>query len=233
MPRVIWCLGMYASASTWLYNVVRQVHALHGVAVRPHFFSGAGDFSGFTRDGATDLVKSHEITDAATVLGLARRSEKIFVTMRDPRDAVCSLMLYHKHEFELACGLVEQAGNLCADFAKDRRTSYYDYGTGFFAGQNAVRDIAKHIGYELTDQQAATVAAALDRKSVETYIAKLPQMGGVLQDRISGDRLDPQTHWHTHHAGRSGEIGRWRHALTPAQAEHVQTRLAGCYDFRA
>jgi hypothetical protein len=48
---------------------------------------------------------------------------------------------------------------------------------------------------------------------------------------VSGDRLDPRTHWHTHHAGRSGEIGRWRHMLSAAQAAEVEAALGDCYDF--
>ena len=27
-PRLIWCLGMYASGSTWLYNAAREVAAV-------------------------------------------------------------------------------------------------------------------------------------------------------------------------------------------------------------
>ena len=53
----------------------------------------------------------------------------------------------------------------------------------------------------------------------------MDRLPGILQDRISGDLLDPQTHWHTHHAGRSGEIGRWRRELTQAQADAV---IAAC-----
>jgi hypothetical protein len=60
----------------------------------------------------------------------------------------------------------------------------------------------------------------------------MDRLPGILQDRVSGDRLDPQTHWHTHHAGRTGEIGRWRRELSPAQADAVVERLQRCFSFR-
>jgi len=34
-----------------------------------------------------------------------------------------------------------------------------------------------------------------------------------------------ETQWHTHHVNRTGEVGRWRHTLDPAQATEVQRRL--------
>jgi hypothetical protein len=232
MPRVIWCLGMYASASTWLFNVAQKIHfAAGGGDLRPGFFSGKGDFSGFGRPGVTDIVKSHEITDEGTVLELAGRTEKMFVTMRDPRDAVTSLMLYHSYTFEKALPLIVQAATLCMDFAKDKRALFLHYESGFFDKPETVMRVAGHLGYALTDEQAAEIFNGMNRAAVEKYIAEMPKLSGILQDRVSGDRLDPRTHWHTHHAGRDGEMGRWRHMLADPQADEVVRKLAGVYEF--
>ncbi len=232
--RVIWCLGMYASASTWLFNVTRQLHENAGAGpVKTDFFSGKGNFAGFDQAGQTVIVKSHEIKDDATVLEMSRRADRILVTMRDPRDAVTSLMLYHAYDFDRALPLVEQAARLCMGFARDKRALLLHYESGFSGQAATLPRVAAHLKYPLTDVAAQRIFDANRREEVEKYIAKMPRMQGVLQDRVSGDRLDPRTHWHTHHAGRDGEMGRWRHMLSDVQAVAVVAKLRDCYEFKA
>jgi hypothetical protein len=87
------------------------------------------------------------------------------------------------------------------------------------------RPIAMNLGYQLPKEVTQKIFENLSRSSVEKYIAGLPKQQGVLQDRISGDLLDPQTQWHTHHAGRNGEIGRWRSMLSRVQLTEITDRL--------
>lgn len=227
--RVIWCLGMYASASTWLFNVVRQI-AVNDDQVFTYFVSGPLDEAAFGRIGL-HIVKSHEINDASASGWLAKRANKIFVTIRDPRDAIASLILYHGYAFERALAHVDQAARLCVQFATDGRSVFWPYESAFFERAESVRTIAAHLGLQVTDSQRDEIFSSMRRDAVEAYIAKLPTLRGVLQDHASGDMLDPQTHWHTHHAGRSGEIGRWKQALTADQVAAVAAKLKGCFSF--
>ena len=230
--RIFWCLGMYASASTWAFNVLRQIHEQCGDGpLETRFFSGPGDFARFEAPEVTQIVKSHEITDEATVLRLAVRADRILVTMRDPRDAVTSLMLYHGYEFERALPLVRAATRLCVGFSRDSRARRWDYERFFAADPATVAELAAWAGYQLPAPAALRIFAANTRQEVERYIAGLPKLRGVLQDRGSGDRREPHTHWHSHHAGRSGEIGRWRHRLSTAQAAEVEAQLCDHYAF--
>jgi len=229
--RVVWCLGMYASASTWLFNVVRQMAAARG-PVLTYFVSDTINEASFERSGL-HIIKSHEIKGAAALNWLERRTEKIFVTIRDPRDAVASLIMYHGYTFERALAHVDQAARLCVRFAADGRSIFWPYESGFFEQPDRVRQIAAHLGWQITESECDEIFSAMRRENVEAYIAKLPQMSGVLQDRVSGDMLDPQTHWHTHHAGRNGEVGRWKHSLTAEQVAAVATKLQGCFSFDA
>jgi hypothetical protein len=231
--KTIWCIGLYASASTWLFNALRQTAAIaHKGNVKTHFFSGTGNFAGFDAPGALNIVKSHEIRDDATVAELARRSDKIFVTLRDPRDAVTSLMLYHGYNFTRALDYVNDAARLCVRFSADPRTLMMTYESEFFDESATMAKIAAHAGLNIPPAEATKIFNGLKREAVEKYIAGLPKMPGILQDRVSGDRLDPKTHWHTHHSGRSGEIGRWRRQLTPDQVSEVEQRLADCFGFK-
>jgi hypothetical protein len=220
---------MYASASTWLFNVIRQMAAVQG-EVFTHFVAGEIDPARFARDGL-HLVKSHEITDESAVEFLAQKAERIFVTIRDPRDAVTSLMQYHGYDFVRALTHVDASARLCVRFANDKRSVFWPYESRFFENEESLTRIEAALGVRLEAASRSALFGAMRREQVEAHIAKLPTLPGVLQDRVSGDMLDPRTHWHTHHAGRSGEIGRWKHALTAAQIGAVEAKLQGCMSF--
>ena len=223
--RVIWCLGLYASASTWLFNVIRQIAtAAQPAPISTHFISDKMDFRALDQQQGIVLVKSHEISDEAALIGLAGRADKIFITTRDPRDAVASLMQYHRHEFPRALELVEQASRLCNEFSRDQRASLFRYEEKFFESSATIQTLSNLLGYDIPETTAQQIFDRLNREAVEKHIANMPRQKNILRDQLSGDFLDPQTHWHTHHAGRSGEAGRWRQVLSDSQAEQVKLR---------
>jgi hypothetical protein len=53
----------------------------------------------------------------------------------------------------------------------------------------------------------------------------MPKMPGILSDALSGDLLDAKTQWRSHHAGRNGEIGKWKKVLTAKQASEAERRV--------
>ena len=224
MPsRVIWCLGMYASASTWMFNAVREIQAAAGTSgVSVQFVRSTVDLDQLDRRGPVHIVKSHEITSEAVLMALAARSDTILVTIREPRDAVASVMEYHHQGFAKALTLVKESSALCLDFMKDRRARCFSYETQFFDDRRTLHNLARIMGCAISDEAAHQCFDRLSRPAVENLIAQFPHRKGILQDPISGDYLDPKTQWHTCHAGRSGEIGRWRHKLSPAQAREVE-----------
>jgi hypothetical protein len=143
------------------------------------------------------------------------------------------MLRYHQHGFDKTLDLVEQTLNLCVRHAGDPRTKLYAYESRFHEQPATIQAFATHLGVDPGVVACANIFENLQRKNVEKYIAGMRQMPGILQNRESGDLLDPRTHWHTHHAGRSGETGRWQHELTLEQARAVQDRLRGVYRFHA
>jgi hypothetical protein len=224
---IIWCLGLYASASTWVFNAIREVA---GPGAKTYFSSGQLNIAAFA-PGLVHIVKTHEVDDAATEATLKARADRIIVTIRDPRDAVASLMQYHGHEFERALAHVNNAFRLCAAMATDKRALVMPYENKFFEAPATILTLAAHCGLALAPGQAERVFNALRREAVEQHISALPTLPGVLIDRNSGDMLDPKTHWHTHHKGRTGQMGRWKGFLSPEQVQAVQTKLADCCKF--
>jgi hypothetical protein len=224
--QTIWCLGMYASASTWMFNVARRIlQTVAPGAVRTVFVGDGGGKPTLAAAGMATVVKSHDLSDEAQVVDLAQRSSKILITVRDPRDAVASQMRSLKQDFARALDFSERSARLCARFSRDRRAMLFRYETGFFEDAETVAAIARHLGHELTGDAVRSIFGSLTRAEVEKYISKMPSTPGMLVDVASGDLLDPNTHWHSHHAGRNGQIGKWKKFLTLEQAAEVERRL--------
>lgn len=224
---VVWCVGMYASGSTWLFNALLKVAG----AVAPDLpqatlFVASNADVGRLRDGRRLLVvKSHE-TDEAACETLLAGADAVFVSIRDPRDGVASVIDYQKRPFESALDLTEKAARMCRLLAADKRTLLLRYEAGFVDDPATLDRLAARLGCALPRAERTRIFDETRRSAVEKYIAGLDRLPGVLWHPPTGDRLDPVTHWHSHHANRTGEIGRWRRALTAEQGRLVSERLA-------
>ena len=231
MTRIVWCLGLYASASTWAFNVLREMAAAQG-PVKTHFLSTSFSPPSLAAPNTTHLIKSHEVENQAALAWLTANATHILVTLRDPRDAIASLMPYHNYDFPRALDYVHKATALCVRFAPDRRAKVLHYETAFFDDPKTLTAFNDFLALQTPPQTLAQIFANSRRETIETYIASLPTKPGVLQERTTGDLLDPETHWHTHHAGRTGTSGRWQTLLTPAQIQSAESRLADVVKFR-
>jgi hypothetical protein len=227
MGRVVWCLGVCASASTWTFNVARRILALAPEnPVTSIFIANQETAIAPSSPGTIQLVKSHEIDDPRMAAELARRSARIIVTVRDPRDAVASILSAQPtNSFEHALDLVARSATLCRRLAADPRTLLLEYESRFFERPGIVTDIGGHLGRRVEASAAREIYDAMTRTQVEKHIANLPGLPGVLENPQSGDLLDPVTHWHTHHAGRTGEIGKWRRILSAGQIDDIEQRI--------
>jgi hypothetical protein len=231
--KVHWCLGMYSSGSTWAYNVTWQIAAAvdRSKPVRVHFVSRVEDLVGLGQSGRRHIVKSHEVDDEDAVVEISRRADAIIISIRDPRDAVTSLMLYQDRDFDVALSLVEKSARLCARFAGDQRALLLRYEAGFIDDVATLDRIAESFHQPLTATDRMQIFASTRRTAIEALIAKLPRQRIKLINRSRpGHLADPVTHWHTHHAGRTGEIGRWPRMLSEAQVSEVERLLADWMD---
>ena len=223
---VFWGLGMYASGSTWVFNVLLLV-AQALAPDRPRvskFVSSAADLGNLEAGERLVFVKTHD-TDKAAAAALEKVARLIVVSIRDPLDVVASAVQYQRMPFAKALAITEASALQCARFAADKRALLLRYESGFVDDPTTLDRIAARMGGVLAPAERARIFAATRRDEVERYIATIPKKPGVLIHRPTGDLLDPATHWHTHHAGRTGEVGRWRRTLSPEQALQVQTRM--------
>jgi hypothetical protein len=226
-PNTIWCLGMYASASTWLFNVVLKIaRALYpDRSVVGGFAYTLASLEVMRGPARLAIIKSHEIEPAAAdeLDGLAAT---IFVSIRDPRDVVASLMTFQGNGFDKALQLAETSARLCCRFARDPRAALLRYENGFVDDPRTLALLAARLGGTLAPQEQARIFGETRRAAIERYIAGINKMPTTLWSRQTGDYLDPATHWHRHHANRTGEIGRWRRVLSPGQTAIIEANLA-------
>jgi phosphoenolpyruvate-protein kinase (PTS system EI component) len=224
---MIWCLGMHGSGSTWLFNAARETaQALHpGARVTGIYAEDLESLKALDR-AALNIVKTHHLGRAETHF-MAQNARHILISIRDPRDAVTSLMQHMRHSFGRALDRTEHSAAFCASFAQDSRARILSYDAGFTDDPATFDRIAAMLGGRLDEAARAALFAASRREVIEARIARLEELPNTWQDERSGDIVDLDTQWHRHHAGRTGEIGRWRRLLPPEASRIIEQRMAG------
>jgi hypothetical protein len=226
MGSAYWCAGMYASGSTWAYNVMRGIAAClyPDRPVKGRFVNVLTDLDGLDDAAFVHVVKSHDLAEEVAT-ALLRHVGRIVVTIRDPRDAVTSLMLYQRYPFDLALATIAKSGRFVAGVASDPRALLLRYEAGFTDDAATLDRIAAWFGATLPAAARDRLFAQHRRAAIEGVIATLEALPQAQRDARSGDIFDPETQWHRHHAGRSGEVGRWRRMLMPWQATAIEQEM--------
>jgi len=223
-----WCLGMYGSASTWTFNLVQKLAAtlVPGHPVAPHIVA---DSLPDLDDSASTLVIKTHATSAAEEL--AQRATAIIITIRDPRDAIASLMAHNKAPFDLALHLTKATAFMCARLVTHDRALLLWFEDRFYDNPTTIDKLAATFNAELSDVDRNRIFAETRRKVIEDFIADLETLPTVESefDELTGqqDTHDQITGWHKHHAGRKGEIGRWRRELSSSQVTAIEDCLRG------
>lgn len=223
-----WCLGMYASGSTWLFNVVREIMAAttgtpHGV-----FVAHDVDLQGLDGTGSTLVVKTHD-SDPPSEAWLSAHAAAIWVTIRDPRDCVTSLMRYHDFTFADALESVAASAHACARHVSDPRAILLRYESGFIDNVVTLDVIATAFHAPMAPRDRARIFRNSRRQAIEAFIARLPELPSAIT--VAEDhRVDLVTQWHDHHANRDGEVGRWRGMLSLDQIRAVEAALGAWMD---
>ncbi len=223
---VSWCAGMYASGSTWAYNVMRALVAAQAPGpVQARFANAATDLAGIGDAAQAHVVKTHDLPEDAAAL-LFAAGPRIVATIRDPRDAVASLMTYQHYPFQLALDTIARSARFVTGVAERGEALLLRYESGFPDDPATIDRIAAHLGMRADPAGHARIFADYRRDAVERFIGGLESLPQAHHDARSGDVFDPETQWHKHHAGRTGEVGRWRGTLAFGQPAAVERALA-------
>jgi hypothetical protein len=221
---IVWCQGMFASGSTWLYNVALAVAAElePRQEIRGRFVFDTADAAGLGAPSIRHIVKAHQARHG--VAEIAARADVMIVTLRDPRDAVVSLMQYQSFSFYRALLNVCHAAEACFRLGLHPRAVTLHYELGFVDDPATIDGVARHMGGSIGRERRDEIFRRTRRPAIESFIAQLDRQPTTITDR-DGDVYDLASHWHRHHAGRTGESGRWRRLLYPAQVDGIERSL--------
>jgi len=220
-----WCLGIRGSASTWVFNAVRKI-ALAVVPDRPVlglYIVRHAELPALDDTAHLVIVKSHE-TDEAAAAALSEHAQAVWISIRDPRDCVASLVQYHGLAFRTALRDVEQDARFCARFTTHPRARVLRYEAGFADEPATLDRIAAGFGGALAAFDRERIFAETRRPAIEAFIEQLGKLPTAVRPGPN-DLVDTVTQWHNFHANRTGETGRWRRMLAQPQAATIELRL--------
>jgi hypothetical protein len=227
-PRIALCAGLKSSGSTWLFNAVIQIlkagpsATLKTAAVKAFYAENIASFPGNAEYARHLVVKTHIPSNSLQFLARFARAT-IFITVREPRDAIASLMQRFDHKFENCLAEVAAGAERIIELSKARKVLILRYEDGFYDRPRGVSQVAAHLGVKISASKRDRIFHSLTREAVQRKIGDLERKGvfGRLPDP---DRFDPKTHWHPGHVG-DGTIGKYSEVLSAKQQAAVLAKL--------
>ena len=225
-PRVAICVGVYSSASTWVFNVVSRLLVEGrpcGSALRLFADEISRDQEVIAGEAEFLILKSHKASPTVRVLA-ALSGIPVFVSVRDPRDAVVSLMERFDLSFQNASVMVKESCDTICNVPASGRILLLRYEDRFTSHNETIDAIASHLNIEIATSSRDAIFAEFTPDAVRAKITKLEEKG-VFEDRPAVAAYDELTHWHPNHVG-DGRVGKWAGSLTASQAANIGYSLA-------
>jgi|GEM_PF-2402164 len=233
-PVTLVCVGLYGSASTWLYNACRRVLACDSRELRiASFFSDRplsedGGTPGAPSPFATPgwdaaVVKMHEGSAEALEL-INSEGVQVLITIRDPRDCLISVMDRFGWRFETALDRIEASLRLVDRVLQVPGALILRYEEGFMREVGTLQRIARCLARDLDEETSSRLFAELTPARIDGLTRDYSANDETLGTNPAGRLFHRISHWHQGHCG-DGAIGKWRYSLRPAQEALVRARI--------
>lgn len=167
------------------------------------------------------VVKSHIPSDPLLFVTRLTRGP-IFLTIREPRDSVVSLMQRFRFTFDAALKDVAEEAARIAEFSRARDVILFRYEERFHEDPGTVAEIAALLGVRASKAVRQKIFASLTPRSVKRTITAL-QGRGAFGRVPKPEHFDPATHWHPGHVG-DGRQGKYAEFLSASQQAEVIAR---------
>lgn len=236
--RIILCAGLKSSGSTWLYNATGQLvrasarSAGRRVRISRFYADDVSDFPAAAQSSDILIVKTHIPSPALRFLTRFTHGS-VLLTIREPRDAIASLMQRFGHKFEDCLAEVSAGAAALVALAVSGNHLLLRYEDRFYERQSVLPRIARYLRLDLGLDDGtglfADIRRSLEQDKVSEQIARLARKG-LFGRRLDPDRFDPKTHWHPGHIG-DGRIGKYKEVLSAAQTRTVLVRTRAYRDF--
>ena len=215
-PRLIATIGVHGSASTWVFNVVRElmIAALGEQRVVAVYADKVEDVPDAA--GRCLVIKSHH-GSAGLDAWLATARATVFLSLRDPRDAAMSMAQRCNAPLnQTVRWIAEDCARMMRLAAQGHLLLRYE--DRFFDDAAAPERLARALGLDPAPAVSTAIFARYRTEAVRAFsaaFADLPPGRVVSAGRIV---MDPVTQIHRTHIG-DGRSGKWRDLPGPAQAE--------------
>ncbi len=218
-PRLIATIGLHSSASTWVFNVVREL--LCSAVGEAQVLALYGDEFGHlpdetTRAGRHLLLKSHH-GSAALDAWLAAARVRIFLSLRDPRDACVSMALRFKAPLNQTVRWIANDCNRLTRLAAQGHM-LLRYEDRFFEQPSVVEQLAHALGLQPAPAIIDGIFARYQTEAVRTFAQHLAELPPERQTLVSTFMMDRVTQILAPHIGDTSS-GKWRRLPQPTQSE--------------
>lgn len=214
LPRVVCTIGMHGSASTWVFNAVREMMSAQlGETSVLTFFADKMEHVPEQAHGTdkTLIIKSHEgsaeFEDWLDAQGALR-----LLTVRDPRDATMSLMQRFNMALQPSANAIARDGNRVLRQAL-RGAPLWRYEDGFFKYPKMLDVLAARLNCPLPEALRAEIFARYGTEAVRGFAQNLASLPPERLTQVGPFVMDKVTQILSPHIG-DGASGKFR-ALAP------------------
>jgi hypothetical protein len=219
-------IGLHGSASTWVFNVVREfVIAVAGegqvLSLFTEEFGELPDEESRARHRL--IIKSHH-GSAALDSWLMATQARILLSIRDPRDACVSMSRrFHAPLEQTAQWLVKDCDRVIRFALQDHLLLRYE--DRFFENPASGDELAHALGLQLESGVIEAILARYGTEAVRSFAARLPALPPERLMKFGTSHLfDRVTQIHGPHIG-DARSGKWREL--PGAQQASLTRLFG------
>jgi len=220
MSSTIITIGLHASASTWVFNIVRELLiAAHGADQLVAAYADETDKIP-PADGRHRLIKSHHGSPGMDAW-LATAPVRMILSIRDPRDAAISMA----QRFDAP--LAHTAHWLLTDTERMRRLAtgtapVLRYEDRFFDRPETVATLAAHLGLDVPADIQAAIFARYTAAAVRAFTRTIADLPPERIAMVGDSPMEITTQLHRRHLGDTTSL-KW-HSL-PADQQRELTRL--------
>jgi hypothetical protein len=221
-PALICTIGLHGSASTWIFNVVRELlTATQGEAALLGCFADRLEqlppFETFA--GKILLVKSHMSSEELEAW-LDEQGALRILSIRDPRDAMLSMMQRFKMPLGAAAHAIKHDTARLERLAAPGQT-VWRYEDRFFDHYESVARLTAGLGLTVPETVQQGIFTRFTTTAVRDFAQSLASLPPERLTKVGPFDMDKVTQILTSHVG-DGETGKWRRLPPPLQAELAQ-----------
>jgi hypothetical protein len=220
--------GIPGSASTWVFNVVRELRMLQhdGRPVESFYSDWVAKVQQVLQDNQQMdrflIWKLHE-PDQHWRRFLSESRLPLILSLRDPRDAMLSLMERFGEAADHALDRVSVALERVIESVEFDHVALR-YEDGFFERASTVRDLAVYLGVAMTDAQQARIFTAYQTASVKQFAEQIDTLPAARVRRVDTLHYDDVTQIHRRHIGNQ-RVGKWRDQFDADERKLLNARF--------